>query len=163
VPGNRFHSRITSEHYYTVIRKQSSGVGIIPDAPKKSWNRKEDILNKSDEMALRADILAFESRYEEAEQYYEKALQLNPGNANLWAFRGINLSGGLGRDEDARKAWDNAKRLDPILADAVNVETSEKGEDEEFTSPLICDMPDSVREKIRQLMKKQKEQLDNCR
>ena len=114
-------------------------------------------------MALRADILAFESRYEEAEQYYEKALQLNPGNANLWAFRGINLSGGLGRDEDAKKAWDNAKRLDPILADAVNVETSEKGEDEEFTSPLICDMPDSVREKIRQLMKKQKEQLDNCR
>ena len=60
---------------------------------KKSWNKKEDLLNQSDEMALKADLLAFESRYEEADQYYEKALQLNPSNANLWAFKGINLSG----------------------------------------------------------------------
>ena len=114
-------------------------------------------------MALKADLLAFESRYEEADHYYEKALQLNPTNANLWAFKGINLSGGLNRDEDARKAWENAKRLDPVLADALEVEITEKDENEEYSSPILCGMPDNVRDKIKQLMKKQKEQLDNCK
>lgn len=113
-------------------------------------------------MALKADLLAFESRFEEADQYYGKALQLNPSNANLWAFKGINLSGGLNRDDDARKAWENAKRLDPVLADAIDVKKNEKDDGEEFSSPVLCGMPDSVREKIKQLMKKQKEQLDGC-
>ncbi len=130
---------------------------------KKSWNKKEDLLNQSDEMALKADLLAFESRYEEADQYYEKALQLNPSNANLWAFKGINLSGGLNRDEDARKAWENAKRLDPVLADALDVKKIEKDEEDEFSSPVLCGMPDNIRDKIKQLMQKQKEQLDSCK
>ena len=130
---------------------------------KKSWNKKEDLLNQSDEMALKADLLAFESRYEEADQYYEKALQLNPSNANLWAFKGINLSGGLNRNEDARKAWENAKRLDPVLAQALDVDNIEKDEGDEYGSPVLCGMPDNVREKIKQLMKKQKEQLDSCK
>ena len=95
--------------------------------------------------------------------HYEKALQLNPSNANLWAFKGINLSGGLKRDEDARKAWDNAKRLDPVLADALDVQKIEKEDGEEFSSPVLCGMPDNIRDKIEQLMKKQKEQLDNCK
>jgi tetratricopeptide (TPR) repeat protein len=135
----------------------------IPEGVKKSWNKKEDLLNQSDEMALKADLLAFESRYEEADQYYEKALQLNPSNANLWAFKGINLSGGLNRDDDARKAWENAKRLDPVLADALDVQKIEKEEGEEFSSPVLCGMPDNIRDKIKQLMKKQKEQLDSCK
>ena len=130
---------------------------------KKSWNKKEDLLNQSDEMAFKADLLAFESRYEEADQYYEKALQLNPSNANLWAFKGINLSGGLNRNEDARKAWENAKRLDPVLAQALDVDKIEKDEGDEYGSPVLCGMPDNVREKIKQLMKKQKEQLDSCK
>ncbi len=130
---------------------------------KKSWNKKEDLLNQSDELALKADLLAFVSRYEEADQYYEKALQLNPSNANLWAFKGINLSGGLKRDDDARKAWENAKRLDPVLADALDVKKTEKDEAEEFSSPVLCGMPDNIRDKIKQLMQKQKEQLDNCK
>jgi tetratricopeptide (TPR) repeat protein len=114
-------------------------------------------------MALKADLLAYESRYEEADQYYEKALQLNPTNANLWAFRGINLSGGLNRDEDARIAWENAKRLDPVLADALEVKKIEKDDTEEFSNPVLCGMPDNIRDKIKQLMKKQKEQLDRCK
>jgi len=130
---------------------------------KKSWNKKEDLLNQSDEMALKADLLAFESRYEEADLYYGKALQLNPSNANLWAFKGINLSGGLNRDDDARKAWENAKRLDPVLADAIDVKKIEKDDGEEFSSPVLCGMPDNVRDKIKQLMRKQKEQLDGCK
>ena len=77
-------------------------------------------------MALKADLLAFESRFEEADLYYEKALRLNPSNANLWAFRGINLSGGLKRDDDARIAWENAKKLDPALAEAVEIKVDEK-------------------------------------
>lgn len=130
---------------------------------KKSWNKKEDLLNQSDEMALKADLLAFESRYEEADQYYEKALQLNPSNANLWAFKGINLSGGLNRNEEARAAWENAKRLDPVLAQALDVVNIEKEVSDEDGSPVLCGMPDNVREKIKQLMKKQKEQLDSCK
>jgi tetratricopeptide (TPR) repeat protein len=114
-------------------------------------------------MALKADLLAFQSKYEEADQYYEKALRLNPTNANLWAFKGINLSGGLKRDDEARKAWDNAKRLDPVLAEAVDVKKIETEGGEDFGGPVICGMPDNVREKIRQLMLKQKEQLDNCK
>lgn len=114
-------------------------------------------------MALKADLLAFESRYEEADLYYGKALQLNPSNANLWAFKGINLSGGLNRDDDARKAWENAKRLDPVLADAIDVKKIEIEEGEEFSTPLLCGMPDNVRDKIKQLMRKQKEQLDGCK
>ena len=96
------------------------------------------------------------------DRYYEKALQLNPSNANLWAFKGINLSGGLNRNEDARKAWENAKRLDPVLAQALDVDKIEKDEGDEYGSPVLCGMPDNVREKIKQLMKKQKEQLDSC-
>jgi tetratricopeptide (TPR) repeat protein len=130
---------------------------------KKSWNKKEELLNQSDEMALKADLLAYESRYEEADQYYEKALQLNPSNANLWAFKGINLSGGLKKDDEARKAWENAKRLDPVLADALDVKKIEKDEAEEFSSPVLCGMPDNIRDKIKQLMQKQKEQLDSCK
>jgi len=130
---------------------------------KKSWNKKEDLLNQSDEMALKDDLLAYESRYEEADQYYEKALQLNPSNANLWAFKGINLSGGLKKDDEARKAWENAKRLDPVLADALDVKKIEKDETEEFSSPVLCGMPDNIRDKIKQLMQKQKEQLDSCK
>jgi tetratricopeptide (TPR) repeat protein len=135
----------------------------ISEGVKKSWNKKEDLLNQSDEMALKADLLAYNSRYEEADQYYEKALQLNPSNANLWAFKGINLSGGLNKDIEARKAWENAKRLDPVLADAIDVKKIEKDEHEEFSSPVLCGMPDNIRDKIKQLMQKQKEQLDNCK
>jgi tetratricopeptide (TPR) repeat protein len=136
-------------------------MSAIPEGEKKSWNKKEDMLNKSDEMALKADLLAYDSKYDEAEQYYAKALELNPGNANLWAFRGINLSGGLHRDDDARRAWENAKKLDPDLADAIEVKTIEPEEGEEFSGPVTCGMPDSVREKIKQLMKKQKDQLSD--
>ena len=46
-----------------------AGAENIPEGVKKSWNKKEDLLNLSDEMALKADLLAFESRYEEADQY----------------------------------------------------------------------------------------------
>ena len=70
------------------------GAVKIPEGERKTWSKKEDLLNKSDELALKADLLAFESKYEEADKYYAKALEINPGNANLWAFRGINLSGG---------------------------------------------------------------------
>jgi tetratricopeptide (TPR) repeat protein len=135
----------------------------MTEGGKKSWNKREDLLNQSDEMALKADLLAFESKYEEADQYYEKALRLNPSNANLWAFRGINLSGGLHRDDDARKAWENAKKLDPDLAEAIEVKKPEQDEEEDVHGSASCNMPDSVREKIRQLMKKQKAQLDNLK
>ena len=139
------------------------GAVEIPEGERKTWSKKEDLINKSDELALKADLLAFESKYEEADKYYAKALEINPGNANLWAFRGINLSGGLNRDEDARRAWDQAKRLDPELAKAIEIPKPEEEGGEEFTGPVKCGMPDSVREKIMQMMKKQKLELDNLK
>ncbi|HVP94031.1 MAG TPA: hypothetical protein VMS89_02550 [Methanoregulaceae archaeon] len=139
------------------------GAVKISEGEKKIWSKKEDLLNKSDELALKADLLAFESKYEEADKYYAKALEINPGNANLWAFRGINLSGGLNRDDDARRAWDQAKKLDPDLARAVEIPKPEENEAEEIIGPIKCDMPDSVREKIMQLMKKQKSELENLK
>ncbi|HTY14567.1 MAG TPA: hypothetical protein VMC42_02565 [Methanoregulaceae archaeon] len=135
----------------------------ISEGEKKSWSKKEDLLNKSDELALKADLLAFESRYEEADKYYAKALEINPGNANLWAFRGINLSGGLNRDEDARRAWDQAKKLDPDLAKAMEIPKLEDEGEVQYSGPVKCGMPDSVREKIMQMMKKQKFELDNLK
>ena len=138
------------------------GAVEISEGEKKSWSKKEDLLNKSDELALKADLLAFESKYEEADKYYAKALEINPGNANLWAFRGINLSGGLNRDEDARRAWDQAKKLDPDLAKAMEIPKPEE-EEEQFSGPVKCGMPDSVREKIMQMMKKQKHELENLK
>lgn len=135
----------------------------ISEGERKSWSKKEDLLNKSDELALKADLLAFESKYEEADKYYAKALEINPGNANLWAFRGINLSGGLNRDEDARKAWDQAKKLDPDLAKAMEIPKPEEEGEEQFSGPVKCGMPDSVREKIMQMMKKQKRELENLK
>ena len=63
---------------------------------KQVWNRKEDLLNEADRLVLDADMLAFESRYEEAVSSYDKALKIVPGNADVWAFKGITLEGGWG-------------------------------------------------------------------
>lgn len=122
---------------------------------KQVWNRKEDLLNEADRLVLDADMLAFESRYEDAVRSYDKALEIVPGNADVWAFKGITLEGGLGRQEEALKCWDTAKRLDHEIADAIDMTTNR--EEEPGFEGLDLTVHDSCRDKILKLMMKKAE------
>lgn len=96
--------------------------------PKKiAWNRKDQLLDKADELVLKADILAHESKYEEANEYYDKALEIVPGNADVWAFKGITLEGGLEKGDEAMKCWQRAQQLDHEIAEAVDMTKEEDG------------------------------------
>ena len=56
-------------------------------------------------------------RHEEALGCYDKALALDPGNANAWVNKGISLQA-LGRSEEALSCYDKALALDPQHAGA---------------------------------------------
>lgn len=120
---------------------------------KKVWNKKEEILNEADNLVLQADILAFESKFEDANACYDKALTLVPGNADVWAFKGITLEGGLGRQEAAMKCWETAKRLDHDIADAVDM-TKDAEEELNIEGLDLSGISDSCKDKIRKLMMK---------
>lgn len=87
--------------------------------------KRDEITDRADKLTLDADIAAFEDRYEDAVSLYDKAIQIMPKNADLWAFKAITLKGGLNRDADAMEAWDRAKELDPLLNEAVDVKEAE--------------------------------------
>jgi tetratricopeptide (TPR) repeat protein len=125
---------------------------------KNFWNKKEEILNTSDGLALKADLLAFENRFEEAVDYYTRALELNPQNPHLWAFKGITLKGGLDREEEARECWDRAKKLDPDLAEAVRYSERSDIQDKTAEGPVTCAMSETSRQKILKLMREQADQ-----
>jgi tetratricopeptide (TPR) repeat protein len=124
------------------------------EQPKKRFiSKNQELLNKADALAIKADLLANQSRYEEANRYYDQALAINPNNPDLWAFKAINLSGGLHRNDEALQCWERAKKLDKVLKDAVEdkpVEAEEKIDLSQFAG-------DSCRDKIKKLMQKQKE------
>jgi tetratricopeptide (TPR) repeat protein len=128
-----------------------------PEQQKSPWGRREELLNKSDELTLKADLLAFESKYEEAVEYYNKALEINPKNPHLWAFKGITLKGGLNREEEALQCWEQAKKLDPDLAKAISY-SERKDEDDDLKDPVICGMSETKRQKILKLMREQANQ-----
>lgn len=132
-------------------------MGNIPEERKKVWNKTDEILNISDELALKADLLAFEKKYEEAVEYYSQALKVNPQNPHLWAFKGITLKGGLNREEEARQCWDNAKRLDPELGAAISYTEKREEEEEGEQGPIFCKMTETTRQKILKLMQKREE------
>ena len=87
---------------------------------KRSWKRNDESINEADRLALAADLSAQRGEYEDANKLYDRALALVPGNADLWVMKGINLSGGLQREDDARRCWDRARQLDPLLTDAFS-------------------------------------------
>ena len=126
---------------------------------KRFISKTQEMLNKADAFAIKADLLANQSKYEEANKYYDQALAINPTNPDLWAFKAINLSGGLHRNEEALQCWERAKKLDRILKDAVEdkpVEPVEQIDISQFAQ-------DSCRDKIKKLMQKQKEQTQQGR
>lgn len=111
-------------------------------------------MNKADALALEADLLAYNSKYEEALKKYDEALSIYPSNPDLWAFKAITLQGGLKRDEEALKCWERAKKLDKVVADAF---TDKPLEDKPLTEADLVGMADdSCREKIKKLMLKNK-------
>jgi tetratricopeptide (TPR) repeat protein len=119
------------------------------------WNRREELLDTSDELALKADLLAYESKYEEAVEYYTRALEICPANPHLWAFKGITLKGGLGREQEALECWDKAMKLDPELAQAANYADKKDHPDEIPEGPVTCPMSPTTRQKILQKMREQ--------
>jgi tetratricopeptide (TPR) repeat protein len=127
----------------------------ISEERRAMWGKKDEILNRSDELALKADLLAFEGRYTEADEYYSRALEINPGNPHLWVFKGITLSGGLHRDDEALKCWENAKKLDPELAKAISYTERKPVADESPPGPVTCGMSATTRQKILSLMREQ--------
>jgi tetratricopeptide (TPR) repeat protein len=135
----------------------SNGAMAVTEQKKNVWGRREELLNKSDELTLKADLLAFESRYEEAISYYDQALEINPKNPHLWAFKGITLKGGLNRDEEARACWDRAMALDPELEKAVRYTEPEEQSEDTSAGPVICSMSETTRQKILKLMREQAE------
>ncbi|MCQ8893864.1 MAG: hypothetical protein NQU46_04455 [Methanolinea sp.] len=124
---------------------------------KKSgfWKKVDRSLNTADGYVLKADMLAFESRFEEAVEYYDKALEIVPGNADVWAFKGITLQGGLGRDEEALRCWEKAKSLDHDIARAVDTTREEPGRGAEIESIRWSELGESCREKLKRMMLRQ--------
>ena len=120
---------------------------------KHAWNRKDQLLDLADDMVLKADILAHESKFEEANEYYDKALEIVPGNADVWAFKGITLEGGLKRQDEAMKCWQKAQQLDHEIADAVDM-SEEEGESAEIEGIDLDSLHGGCREKIVRLMMK---------
>jgi len=109
-------------------------------------------LNKADALALEADQLSYEGKYEEAIDRYDKAISIYPSNPELWVFKAITLSGGLNRHEEAMQCWERAKKMDNVLADAVTYTSTEKfvvneNELKNFTG--------STADRIRNLVKQQ--------
>ena len=124
---------------------------------KKSqfWKKTDKSLNTADGYVLKADLLAHDQMFEEAVEYYDKALEIVPKNADVWAFKGITLQGGLGRDEEARQCWERAKALDKDIAMAVDMTKDEEGKGVDVTEALRwTDLHDSCREKLKRMMLK---------
>lgn|GEM_PF-861525 len=118
------------------------------------WKKTDKSLNTADGYVLRADLLAHDRKFEEAVEYYDKALEIVPQNADVWAFEGITLQGGLGKDEEARKCWERAKALDQDIAMAVDMTREEPAKGAEVESIHWADIHDSCREKLKRMMLK---------
>jgi len=120
----------------------------------KFLSKRDVLLNKADALALEADQLAYQGKYEEAVDRYDQALAIYPSNPDLWAFKAITLSGGLGRNEEALECWERAKKLDHVLADAI---TDVPSKDQQITvhERDLADFKGSTADRIRNLVKQQ--------
>jgi len=119
------------------------------------WKKTDKSLTVADGYVLKADLLAHDQKFEEAVEYYDKALEIVPRNADVWAFKGITLQGGLGKDEEARQCWDRAKALDKDIAMAVDMTKEEAGKGVDVAEALSwTDLHDSCREKLKRMMLK---------
>ena len=123
---------------------------MTENTTKKLLSKRDMLLNKADALALEADQLSYQGKYEEAVERYDQALAIYPSNPDLWAFKAITLSGGLGRNEEAYECWERAKKLDHVLADAIAVTGSDVAVVQEKD---LADFKGSTAERIRNLVK----------
>jgi len=103
---------------------QEPGSGDTGEEPR-NWKRREELHRYADACALWADLLAAEGKYEEAVSLYDRALDVEPRNADLWIFKAITLNGGLGRDPEALACWERARSLDPSIRAAFTIPREE--------------------------------------
>lgn len=136
------------------MRSNEKETGLMADNKTHSFLSKRDVLlNKADAFALEADQLAYQGKYEEAVDKYDQALAIYPSNPDLWAFKAITLSGGLGRNEEALECWERAKKLDHVLADAITDVPSSEGMT--VHEKDLVDFKGSTADRIRSLVKQQ--------
>ncbi len=130
----------------------SGSVLDMAEEVKPFLSKRDILLNKVDKLALEADQLAYSGKYEEAVEKYDKALAIYPSNPDLWAFKAITLSGGLNRNEEAFACWERAKKLDHVLADAVEYKSTATMTVHEHD---LRDFKGSTADRIRNLVKQQ--------
>ena len=127
---------------------------MAENSTHKFLSKRDVLLNKADAFALEADQLAYQGNYEEAVDKYDQALAIYPSNPDLWAFKAITLSGGLGRNEEALECWERAKKLDHVLADAITDVPSSETTMTVHERDLV-DFKGSTADRIRNLVKQQ--------
>ena len=131
-------------------------VCIVERKRSGSFSQRDVLLNKADSFALEGDQLAYEGKYEEAIDRYEKAISIYPSNSDIWAFKAIVLSGGLKRNEEALECWEQAKKLDSVLADAFTYTSIENLEiDEKKLKNLQGSAADRIKSLVQQQALKQ--------
>ncbi len=128
------------------------GNNMTENTTKKLLSKRDVLLNKADALALEADQLSYQGKYNEAVDKYDQALAIYPSNPDLWAFKAITLSGGLGRNEEALECWEHAKKLDHVLADAITDVSPDKIE---ISEKDLTEFRGSTAERIRNLVKQQ--------
>ena len=127
---------------------------MAENSTHKFLSKRDVLLNKADAFALEADQLAYQGKYEEAVDKYDQALAIYPSNPDLWAFKAITLSGGLGRNDEALECWERAKKLDHVLADAITDVPSSESAMTVHERDLV-DFKGSTADRIRNLVKQQ--------
>jgi tetratricopeptide (TPR) repeat protein len=123
---------------------------------KGRW-RRDTSIDLADELALKADILAQQGQFLRADELYTQALALNPTNADLWAAKAITLEGGLGRSEEALKAWAKAKQLDHDIALAFDLEDHGEAGPATGGAPVLCGKRAGGRERLIDLVNERKD------
>jgi tetratricopeptide (TPR) repeat protein len=125
---------------------RSEEMSVVEGKESGSLSKHDALLNKADLLALEGYQLAYEGKYEEAIDRYDKAISILPLNPDIWAFKAIVLSGGLNRNEEALECWEQVKKLDSVLADAITYTNTEN---------LEINLKENVADRIRNLVKQQ--------
>ena len=74
-------------------------------------------MGETDELISRGDEMMDGLEFESALGFFERALALDPDNADLWNRRGVALRG-MGRYEEAVRCFERSLEIEPRDRDA---------------------------------------------